>query len=165
MFKFIVSFTSLACILAFASLFAGCGDSTCCQSVDIEVGWRRDRLDWKTNHLHSSYISGHVKDRLHFDDINSYTVNGQAKWVSSDYYIRLKADYGTTEKGRAHEHFHIASPYLYYPIGVETSDKIKRRSEVYDFDAAVGYPLAFFLPPSIGCSFDRLFLPSATFTC
>lgn len=160
MFKSLVPLITLAYALFVTSLFAGCTQSPCCQSVDIEIGWRRDSLDWKTRRLHSSYISGHVNDHIHFKDINSYTISGQAKWVSSDYYIRCSAEYGLTDKGRAHERFNIRSPYLYYPLGVHTSDPIKRRSEVYDFDAAVGYPLAFFccrlsVIPLIGFSFHR----------
>lgn len=160
MFKFLIAFTTLICAWGASSLFAECGQGTCCQSADIEVGWRRDNLKWKTHHLHSSHSFGHVNDRILFQDINSYTINGQVKWVASEYYIRLSAEYGTTDKGRAHEHFHIHSPYLYYPIGVETSDPIKRRSEVYDFDGAVGYPFTFFccrlsVIPLIGFSFHR----------
>jgi hypothetical protein len=172
MFKSLMIQTILIGVLAISSLVASsfpicqtvsaCGDccSRTCQAFDIEVGWRRDSLDWKTHHLHSSYVSGHINDHILFKDINSYTISGQAKWVSSEYYIRLSAEYGTTDKGRAHEHFHIRSPYLFHPISVETSSPIKRRSEVYDFDGAVGYPLAFFccrlsVVPLIGFSFHR----------
>lgn len=160
MFKSLITLATLTCTLISSSLFAGCCQSTCCQSADVEIGWRRDSLNWKTDCLHSSYIPGHVDDRIHFTDINSYTLSAQTKWVSSDYYIRLSAEYGLTDKGRAHERFKIKSPYLLFPIDVETSNRIKRRSEVYDFDAAVGYPLAFFCNrlsfiPLIGFSFHR----------
>lgn len=138
---------------------SGC-TSTCCQTFDVEVGWRRDSLDWKLKDLESSYVSGEVDDHILFKDINSYTINGQAKWVSSDYYIRISAEYGWTYKGRAHEHFKMDSPLLFGPVHVETSDPIKRNSEVYDFDGAVGYPLEFFncrlfVIPLVGFSFHR----------
>jgi hypothetical protein len=162
-------------VLSTSPVFAFCdkicsffgSDSSCsscssssCQSVDIEVGWRRDSLDWKLKDLHSSYVSGDVDDHILFKDIDSYTISGHAKWVSSDYYIRVSAEYGLTDKGRAREHFKIDSPFFFDPISVETSDPIKRRSEVYDFDAAVGYPFAFFncrlsVVPLIGFSFHR----------
>ncbi len=159
MFQLLISFM-LACTLMSPSLFAGCTESTCCQSADIEIGWRRDDLKWKNTHLESSYVHARANDHLHFKDIESYTISGQVKWVSSDYYVRFSADYGATQKGRAHEHFNIHSRYLYYPIGVFTSDRIKRRSEVYDFDGAVGYPFAFFscrlsVIPLIGFSYHR----------
>jgi len=122
---------------------SGCSCS-CCGNFDIKAGWRRDSLDWKVKDLHSSYISGDVDDHIFFKDINSYTISGQAKWISSDYYIRISAEYGLTDKGRAREHFNIDSPFLFGPINIETNDPIKRRSEVYDFDGAVGYPFTFF---------------------
>src|SRR6476469_4230199 len=105
MFKALFTLTTLIGMLAISSVFAicdqicsffsdtcaGCSPSTCCQCVEVEVGWRRDSLDWKTNHLRSSYVSGHVDDHILFKDINSYTISGQAKWVSSEFYVRLSA--------------------------------------------------------------------------
>lgn len=153
MFESVTSFFSSDCF------YSGCSSSSR-QSLEIEGGWRRDSLEWKTSDLHSSDISADVDDRILFKDINSYTVSGQVKWVSSDYYVRLSGEYGWTNKGRAHEHFKIDSPYLYGPVRVETSDPIKRQSEVYDFDGAIGYPFAFFncrlsVIPLIGFSFHR----------
>lgn len=170
MLKSFITLATLIGVLQTSVVFAFCDDicslfcsdssSTCYQSLDIKAGWRRDSLDWKLKNLHSSYVSGDVDDRIFFKDIDSYTISGQAKWVSSEYYIRVSAEYGLTDKGRAHEHFKIDSPLLFGPIGVETSDPIKRRSEVYDFDAAVGYPFAFCncrlsIIPLIGFSFHR----------
>ncbi len=157
MFK---SFAFIASIFFMAFLSTSSLLADCCQSVDVSVGWRRDSLDWKTDHLKSSYVSGRAKSHIHFKDINSYTINGKARWVGSEYYIRLSAEYGLTDKGRAIERFHIKSPELYYPIGLETSERIKRRSEVYDFDGAVGYPFSFYccrltIVPLIGFSFHR----------
>lgn len=153
LFESVTSFFSNDCFCSDCSC-------TCCQSLEIAAGWRRDNLDWKTTDMHSNYISANVDDHLIFKDINSYTISAQTKWVSSAYYVRLSGEYGWTDKGRAHEHFKIKSPYLYGPVGVETSDPIKRRSEVYDFDGAVGYPLAFCncrlsIIPLIGFSFHR----------
>lgn len=141
-------------------VFAGCGDDTCCQAFDVSVGWRRDSLDWKTHGLHSHYIRGHAKSRIHFNDIDSYTLSANALWAGSQYYIRASAEYGHSENGRAREHFKIKSPYLYHPVSVETSEPIKRRSEVYDFDAAVGYPFTFCrcrlnIIPLVGFSWHR----------
>ncbi len=159
MFKWLISFTTLVSLSAFSSLFAN-SDDCCCQCAQVSVGWRRDQLDWKMHHLDSSHIRGHVNSRIHFRDINSYTLSGKAKWAGSCYYVRFSAEYGSTYKGRAHETFQIRSPHLYYPIEVMTSDRIKRRSEVYDFNIAAGYPLSFFCSrlsviPLIGFSFHR----------
>lgn len=155
MFKSLVKFSLFIWLITSFSLFA-----ECCQSVEVSLGWRRDSLDWNTKDLHSKHICGRAKSDILFKDINSYTLSGQAKWTDTNYYIRFSADYGLTDKGRAHERFKIKSPYLWYPIDLETSDPIKRRSEVYDFNAAVGYPFSFFccrlsVVPLIGFSFHR----------
>lgn len=155
MFRALIALAAIIFMTPFSSLMADC-----CQSTEISVGWRRDQLEWKTHHLDSSYIPGHANSRIHFTDINSYTLSAKAKWVDAAYYIRLSAEYGLTDKGRAHEIFQIKSPYLYYPIEVKTSDPIKRRSEVYDFNGAVGYPFTFlcsrlYVVPLIGFSFHR----------
>lgn len=151
--------------------FAGCNlfsdllSCDCCPGptywcADIEAGWRSDALDWKISDLKASHVSAKVNDRIHFKDINSYTISGQLKCVSSSYYIKASADYGWTDKGRAHEHFNIESPYIYDSISVKTSNPIKRQSEVYDFSGAIGYPFAFFncrlsIIPLIGFSYHR----------
>lgn len=159
MLRLFIALAALASSLIFSPLFAGCG-GCCCQSLDVELGWRRDNLKWKTDRLQSSYVSGNVDDRIFFKDINSYTISGQAKWVSSDFYIRASAQYGLTDKGRARERFNLRSSYVFSPVDVDTNDPIKRRSEVYDFDAAVGYPFAFCccrlsVVPLIGFSYHR----------
>lgn len=159
MFKLLIVCATFTLALLTSSLFASCAGRVC-QSVDVEVGWRRDSLDWKTDRLRSSYINARVDDHILFKDINSYTISAQANWVSSDYYIRLSGQYGTVDKGRAHERFNIHSSYLLFPLDINTSDPIKRRSEVYDFDAALGYPFTFFccrlnVIPLIGFSFHR----------
>lgn len=160
MLKTFATYITLFCALASTTLSAGCGDETCCRSIDCSVGWRRDDLNWKTHRLDSSYVSGHAKSKIHFKDINSYTLNAKGRWVGSQYYIRASAEYGLTDKGRATERFKISSPYLHHSVGVETNEPIKRRSEVYDFDAAVGYPFAFCcnrlnVTPLIGFSYHR----------
>ena len=132
----------------------------CCQCGDVSLGWRRDSLHWKVNDLRSCYVHAKADSHILFKDINFYTISGETKWVDSDYYIRFSAEYGLSYKGRAHELFDIKSPWLYYPIGIDTSDKIKRRSEVYDFDLAAGYPFEFFncrlsVVPLIGFSYHR----------
>lgn len=160
MFKSIILFSTLLCAFTSSLLFSICMDDDCCPSVECTIGWRRDNLDWKVKHMDSSYIPGKAKSHIRFDDINSYTLSAKAQWAGSAYYIRLSGEYGLSDKGRAKERFHIHSPYLYYPISVETNEHIKRRSEVYDFDAAVGYPLSFCccrlnIIPLIGFSFHR----------
>ena len=173
MLKLIFTFTTAITLLSTSPAFAffesitsffssGCGgcSSSSYGSFEIEGGWRSDTLNWKLHDLESSHVSGDVDDHILFKEINAYTITGQLKWVSSDYYVRASADYGWTYKGRATEHFNINSPYLYDSVSAHTNDPIKRDSELYDFDAAVGYPLAFFncrlsVIPLVGFSFHR----------
>lgn len=156
MSKAIAPLTTLLFTLISSLLFADC-----CQSFDVSVGWRRDSLDWKLKRIDSPYYySEFVNSHINFKDINMYTINGEGKWVGSEYYIRCKADYGSTFKGRAHENFFIDSPVLWCPVRVHTSDPIKRRSEAYDFNAAVGYPFLLCcnrlsVVPLIGFAFNR----------
>ncbi len=155
MFRMLVTFATLIFTVLSSSTFADC-----CQSGEITFGWRRDNLKWKLNHLDSCYIPAHVKDRILFKDFETYTASTKLKWADSEYYIRFSAEYGLSEKGRAHEHFKIRSPLLDHPVVVNTSDPIKRRSEVYDFNIAVGYPFNFFCCrlsaiPLVGFSFHR----------
>lgn len=160
MFKSFVAAVSLICGMASTFIFADCC-LDCNQTVDISIGWRQDDIKWKLKRIDSPYYySEYVNSHINFEDINMYTINGEITWLGSEYYIRLKGDYGTTFKGRAHEDFLIKSPILCYPVRVHTSDPIKRRSEVYDFNGAVGYPLLFFCDrlsviPLIGFAFNR----------
>lgn len=133
----------------------------CQQRVEIAAGWRGDQLSWKGRHLSESGLPGCASSSLHFDDLNSYTISAQASWIDVAYYVRLSAEYGSTDKGRLKEHFEFESnAYLDSALDMHTSHPVKRRSEVYDFDGAVGYPLSFFccrlsVIPLIGFSFHR----------
>jgi len=161
MFKLLFALTAiLTGIVAHEAAFANCCEGACYRVVDLEVGWRRDYINWKTKDLCSGYLSGNIDDKLFFKDINSYTISGHAKWLAEHYYIRTSAEYGLTDKGRAHEHFDFRNCNLCWPLNLHTSDPIKRRSEVYDFDGAIGYPFLFYkchlcIIPLLGFSFHR----------
>jgi hypothetical protein len=153
-------------LLFITSIATELSAADCCQSIDITAGWRRDRLDWKNKDIHPSYSSNssastRANSKINFTDINSYTLSGEAKWIGSCFYIRLSGDYGLTYDGRAHEKFKIEDSVLYYDsLRAHTSDPIKRNSEVYDFNLAVGYPFSFccsrfYVAPLIGFSFHR----------
>ncbi len=154
---------TLALALPFTLLnpfFSSSLSAYCQQSADISLGWRRDALHWKMRGLESSYVSGRADSKILFKKMDSYTISGNAKWADHFYYIRLSGEYGSSYKGRALEHFRINSPLLCCPIEVNTSDPIKRRSEVYDFNIAAGYPFCFCcsrltVVPLIGFSFHR----------
>lgn len=133
----------------------------CYQSLEFDVGWRRDYLDWDITDLRSSYFHGHSDSHIKFKSIDSYTLTAKAKWYDASYYIRASAEYGLSATGKAREHFYINSPDLFYPIFVDThNNPVKRRSEVYDFNGAIGYPFSFcccrlVVIPLIGFSYHR----------
>jgi len=135
--------------------------ATCIQSADIQVGWRRDDLDWNVRNLDSSYISATGKSRIRFKDMESYTVSGKLRWVGSEYYIRLSAEYGLSFKGNAKERFKLySSLFDSYDVTVFTNNGMRRDNEVYDFNGAVGYPFAFYcnrlaVIPMLGFSYHR----------
>lgn len=145
--------------LTISTLLADCG----CQSFELGFGWRRDNLDWKSvieASSRDSAASGAEADS-HFDfhKIHSYSANGKAKFVGSEYYVRLDADYSWTEKGRGNEFLRVMDP-TFPTFSSDMHNPVKRRSELYDFSGAVGYPLGFFccrlnVIPLIGFSYHR----------
>lgn len=152
-------FTCFFLILSAFSFSLACADD-CCQSLEMSAGWRRDDLDWKTNKLRGKGIRGYVNSKIHFKDIDFYTLSAKAKWVGTNYYIRASAEYGLSTKGRADEEFYLKSREVVYPLSISTSDSVKRNSEVYDFDLAAGYPFTFCdcslsITPLIGFSYHR----------
>jgi hypothetical protein len=158
-------------LLLLATLSSGITEAGCscwsnedsCQSLEFAVGWRRDTLKWKVKDIESSYCSCMNADStIRFNDIDMYTLSGKLRWVGRNYYIRLSGMYALSDKGRAKQHFNIEDSSLFYydSVSVETNNHIKRRSEFYDFDLAIGYPLDFcccrlIVIPIIGFSYDR----------
>lgn len=157
MFKYLVG---LAALLFCSSACAQCLDVI--NSLEIGLGWRRDTIDWKIKHMHQSQIDAEVDSHIFFKDINYYTIDAKVHSVGSEYYFRASAYYGLSDKGRAKERFQLTTPL--YDIGelsaFHTDERIKRRSEVYDFSGAIGYPFTFcccrlMVAPLIGFSFHR----------
>lgn len=156
MLKYLIG---LAAVLFTFDVSAQCVNAV--NAFEIGAGWRRDSLNWDIKNLEGSALSADVDDHLHFKDINFYVINAKYCSCSSEYYFRASADYGTSYNGRAYEKFELDTPL--YDIGsvvFHTSEKIKRRSEAYDFSGAVGYPFMFcccrlMISPLIGFSWHR----------
>lgn len=161
MFKRLVGFATLLLISLNSIAFADCT-----QSFEFGVGWRRDDLRWRANRLHESSVDAQVASHIHFEDINMYTAHAKGRWADSEYYVRLSAEYGLSDKGRAEEVFKIKSS-LFDELSTgsdilrtSVSSPIKRRSEFYDFTGAVGYPFlvagdCLMIVPLVGASFHR----------
>lgn len=158
-------FSKLAMTLAALAVFSQTAFScfaydTCYTSFELGVGWRRDSIDWEIKRLSASAIDALVSSHTHFKEMDFYTVNGRIMWGGPCYYIRLSGDYGLSTHGRSKENFKIFSPLLGGSLDITTRAPVKRRSEVYDFNLAVGYPFSFdcyrwSVIPVIGFSFHR----------
>lgn len=166
--SFIFLSTLLLALLNSSLTFASCGcwsSDDCCSSLEFAVGWRRDSLKWDVKDMESSHCSCrcmNADSHIHFNDIDMYAVSGKVRWVDRNYYVRLSGMYALSDKGRAKQHFNIQDDSLFCDdsVSVFTNNHIKRRSEFYDFELAVGYPLDFFccrliVIPLVGFSYDR----------
>lgn len=159
MFKNLVVLSLSICALLQVSFIRA--DDCCCRALEFDLGWRQDSLDWNVKDIHPQYHrKGKANSHILFKGIDSYTLSAKAKWADTDYYIRASAEYGSTFKGNAKEHFRIDSPVLYYPIFAHNENPVKRRSEVYDFNIAAGYPFTFLdcrltVIPLVGFSYHR----------
>lgn len=155
-------FTSILGVISSNCVLASCCDDSY-QTFEIGVGWRRDSLKWKVKDMESSHCSSmNANSRILFNDIDMYALNGKLRWIGQHYYIRLTGTYAISDKGRAKQHFNIEDSSLFYSdsLSVYTNNHVKRRSEFYDFELAVGYPLAYCdcrlsVVPLIGFSYDR----------
>lgn len=161
---FFYSLLLLSSLISSSSFADWGGRSNDYQTLEIGVGWRRDNLDWKVTDMEggdSDYLTG-VDSHIRFDDIDMYTISGKLRFLGCHYYVRLSGSYAHSYKGQAKEHFVIDNPCLFKcdTISIHTNNNIKRRSEFYDFNLAVGYPFLFCncklsLVPLIGYAYDR----------
>lgn len=160
MFKRFFKLATLLFVLISLPSFAQCGGDCCIQSIDFGFGWRRDNIKWKITGIEESSVDAIASSHLKFEDIESYTYHGKARWAGSAFYIRLAGDYGSTFKGHFHERFAIDSPLLGGVLRTHVEHPVKRKSEVFDFTGAVGYPFltcdnCLMIVPVIGYSFHR----------
>lgn len=162
-----LSFVMALLLAVPTALFAStdcCGCSN--NSIEFGMGWRRDNLNWKIEDLRGDSSASvpplDITDsKMEFEDIETYMVNARAKFVDYAYYIRLEADYGWSDKGRAEEKVSISNSFDSFSASL--SDPVKRRSELYDFSGAVGYPMLFCnrrwqVVPLVGFSFHRQYI-------
>ena len=161
MFKYLAG---LMALLSSATISAQCIDSV--NSFEFGLGWRRDSIDWKLKDVSSSYFDADANSHIRFSELNYYMVQFKGRSVGESYYLRYSADYGLSDKGKAKEHFGFYAPdFNIYDLEVRTDDRVKRKSEVYDYDVALGYPFTLchcklVITPLIGFSYHRIHLRS-----
>ncbi len=159
-YSLLISSTFTAALVSADSWTNNCYDY---QTLEIGTGWRRDNLDWKVSNLRGGHSKEtDVDSHIHLNDIDMYELKGRLKFLGSHYYVRLTGSYAISYKGRAKEQFDIDNSCLFSrdKYSIHTSNHIKRQSEFYDFNLAVGYPFLYLdchlsVIPTIGYAYDR----------
>lgn len=158
--KFIL--TLMASLLSCSAAFAFWPEATD-SSLEIGVGYRQDRLEWKTsNHFDSGYYgysdySGYdstffgapnLSSKLKWRHLNIWQIEAIGRYVTCDnIYLRANGDYGWITSGKNTDSDFISfgdgySGYNSYDSGSGfefAHSKSKARGHVYDAKVAIGY--------------------------
>jgi hypothetical protein len=159
--KFIV--TLMASLLSYSAAFAFWPEAVD-SALEIGVGYRQDRLEWKTSsRFDSSYYSSFddssvycdgilpvgLSSELKWRNLNIWQIEAKGKYVTCDnIYLRANGDYGWITSGKNHDSDFISfdgysdNCSSRYGSGSEfefahSSSKVK--GHVYDAKIAVGY--------------------------
>lgn len=172
--KFVV--TLMASLLSCSAAFAFWPEATD-SSLEIGVGYRQDRLEWKTSsHFDSSSYSSssdsyeyglplRLQSRLKWKDLQIWQIEAKGKYVTCDnIYLRANGDYGWITHGKnTDSDFVRFNPNDSYDIANNGSSfefarsKSKARGNVYDARVAIGYQFkmcddSFAVAPLVGYS-------------
>lgn len=171
MHKYVVTLMAslLSCSAAFA-FWPEAADS----SLELGVGYRRDKLEWRTSaHIDSSYSGDSysnsdianllplgVSSRLKWRDLNIWQIEARGTYITCDnIYLRGNADYGWITHGK-----NTDSDFLTFSNNDESRfefahSRSKVKGHVYDAELAVGYQFKlcddnFSIAPLIGYSWN-----------
>lgn len=137
-------------------------------SLEIGVGYRRDKLEWKTRAdlsccdcdcdygSYYGYDSGPfgVRSHLKWDNLRIWQIEGRGKYVTCDnLYFRAYGDYGWIHSGHNKDR-DFYSDYYYDDYEFSCS-RSKTRGHVYDVNIALGYQFklcddSFSIAPVVG---------------
>lgn len=171
--------TLMASLLSCSAAFAFWPEATD-SSLEIGVGYRQDRLEWKTSsQLNSSYYNYSDYDgsdtflgppiglssKLKWRDLQIWQIEATGKYVTCDnLYLRANGDYGWITSGKNRDSDSITfgrdNGSDYYGSGNEfefAHSKSKAKGHVYDARIAVGYQFkwcddSFSIAPLVGYS-------------
>ncbi len=172
--KFVV--TLMASLLSCSAAFAFWPEATD-SSLEIGVGYRQDRLEWKTDSEFGSSYGGYynnnnparLESKLKWHDLQIWQIEGKGKYVTCDnIYLRASGDYGWITSGKNKDSDYIersgqgSGSYGYNGYGNSGSFEIAKsksnaHGHVYDAKIAVGYQFklcddSFGITPLIGYS-------------
>ncbi len=141
-------------------------------SIEVGVGYRKDKLEWKTStHPHgsgssSSYGDGYgfpvkAESKLKWKDLSIWQIEAIGKYVTCDnIYLRGNADYGWITDGKNTDTDTITLGDAYSEgASFEHKTKSKSKGHVYDIRLAIGYQFkmcddSFSISPLIGYSWN-----------
>jgi len=144
-------------------------------SLEVGVGYRQDRLEWRTssNFDSSSYSEDsyvglplNLQSKLKWKDLQIWQIEAQGKYITCDnIYLRANADYGWITHGKNTDSDYVnfgETESSYESYGSESSfefahSKSKARGHVYDAKIAIGYQFkmcddSFAISPLVGYS-------------
>ncbi len=161
--KFVV--TLMASLLSCSAAFAFLPEATD-SSLEIGVGYRQDKLEWKTSNGFDNYSSAEsfpleLKSHLKWRNLQIWQIEGKGKYVTCDnLYLRGNADYGWITHGRNTDSDSLAIDSYSSDNSFEFAhSKSKARGHVYDIRLALGYQFkmcddSFAIAPLVGYSWN-----------
>ncbi|MBA3722376.1 MAG: autotransporter domain-containing protein [Parachlamydiaceae bacterium] len=168
--KFIVPFmTSLLSCSAVFAFWPEAADS----SLEVGVGYRRDKFHWETNNSLVNDVP--TRSKIEWRDLNIWQIGIGGKYVTCDnLYFRGYADYGWITSGKARNtEFAIGDSSISgasadFNSSSNSSNRSKK-GHVYDASLAVGYVFklcddSFGIAPVLGYSWHGQHLNLNSFT-
>lgn len=160
----------MASLLSCSAAFAFWPEATD-SSLEVGVGYRVDKLEWKTaSHADSGSSSSDsygcglpfgVQSKLKWHDLQIWQIEAKGKYVTCDnVYLRANADYGWITHGKNTDSDYIDVSCSGYSSSSEfefARSKSKAKGHVYDAKIAVGYQFkmcddSFAIAPLVGYS-------------
>lgn len=159
--KFVVTIMAslLSCSTAFA-FWPEAADS----SLEIGVGYRQDRLEWRTKADSDSYSYDNycglpgLSSRLKWRNLNIWQIEAIGKYVTCDnVYLRANGDFGWITSGKNTDSDFIGDSYSSGSDFEFAHSRSKARGHVYDAKIAAGYQFklcddTFTISPLVGYS-------------
>lgn len=153
--------TLMASLLSCSGAFAFWPEATD-SSLEIGVGYRRDKLEWKTesDFYNQEYATGFplgLNSHLKWRNLNIWQIEAKGKYVTCDnIYLRANGDYGWITSGKNSDSDSISLYGLDDSVEFAHSHS-KAKGHVYDAKLAVGYQFkmcddSFAIAPLIGYS-------------
>jgi Protochlamydia outer membrane protein len=165
--KFIV--TVMASLLSCSGAFAFWADATD-SLLEIGVGYRQDRLEWKLGRSDCCSYSGESEDinlfttpvqsKVKWHDLRIWQIEAAGKYVTCDnLYLRATGDYGWITSGKNRDRDNGYSDNNSYGDSWSSNSRSHVKGHVYDADIAVGYQFkwcddAFAIYPLVGYAWN-----------